>query len=111
MTGNYNMPGKRITLEQEEEAVFLYRSNKYSIKDILEKTGIKSEQTLYRILGSRDIPRMLRKATARISLRADEEVSRIIEKEKPRNISEYLCYLIKKGYEANQATSQTLCET
>ena len=101
MTGNYNMPGKRITLEQEEEAVCLYRSHKYSIKDILEKTGIKSEQTLYRILISRDIPTMLRKATARISLRADKEVSEIVEKEKPRNISEYLCYLIKKGYEAS----------
>lgn len=101
MTGNYNMPGKRITLKQEEEAVRLYRSNKYSIKDILAKTGIKSEQTLYRILNSRDIPQMLRKATARISLRADKEVSEIVEKEKPRNISEYLCYLIKKGYEAS----------
>ena len=100
MTGNYNMPGKRITLKQEEEAVFLYRSHKYSIKDILEKTGIKSEQTLYRILGSRGIPQMLRKATARISLRADAEVSEIVAKEKPRNISEYLCYLIREGYKA-----------
>lgn len=101
MTGNYNMPGKRISLEQEEEAVRLYRSHQCSIKDILAKTGIKSEQTLYRILISRDIPQMLRKATARISLRADKEVSEIVEKEKPRNISEYLCYLIKKGYEAS----------
>lgn len=105
------MPGKRITLEQEEEAVFLYKSHKYSIKDILEKTGIKSERTLYSILISRNIPQMRREATTRISLRADEEVSRIIEKEKPRNRSEYLCNLIKKGYEASQAASQTLCET
>lgn len=100
MTGNYNMPGKRISLEQEEEAVSLYRSHKYSIKEILEKTGIKSEQTLYRILISRDIPTMLRKATARISLRADKEVSEIVERENPRNISEYLCYLIREGYKA-----------
>lgn len=111
MTGNYNMTRKRITLEQEEEAVFLYRSRKYSIKDILKKTGIKSEQTLYRIFLSRDLPPMRREATTRISLRADEDVARIIEKEKPRNISEYLCNLIKKGYEASQAASQTLCET
>lgn len=100
MTGNYNMPGKRITLKQEEEAVRLYRSHKHSIRDILDKTGIKSEQTLYRILISRDIPQMLRKATARISLRADKEVSEIVAKEKPRNISEYLCYLIREGYKA-----------
>lgn len=100
MTGNYNMPGKRITLKQEEEAVRLYRSHQCSIKDILAKTGIKSEQTLYRILISRDIPPMLRKATARISLRADKEVSKIVEREKPRNISEYLCYLIREGYKA-----------
>lgn len=100
MTGNYIMSGKRISLEQEEEAVSLYRSHKYSIKDILEKTGIKSEQTLYRILNSRDIPQLLRKATARISLRADKEVSEIVERENPRNISEYLCYLIREGYKA-----------
>ena len=99
------MPGKRITLEQEEEAVFLYRSRKYSIKDKLKKTGIKSEQTLYRIFLSRDLPPMRREATTRISLRADEEVSKIIEKEKPRNISEYLCNLIKKGYEASQPSN------
>jgi hypothetical protein len=98
MTGNYNMPGKRITLEQEEEAVRLYRSHKYSIKDILAKTGIKSEQTLYRIMYEREIPMMRRNGTGKVSLLVDNEVAAIIEEAKPHNLSEFLCELIKIGY-------------
>ena len=40
----------RLSSEQQEDVVRLYRSKKYSIKEILALTGIGSEQTVYRIL-------------------------------------------------------------
>ena len=48
---------KLISLEQEEEVVRLYRSEKYTIKQICKMTGVVSEQTIYRILRERNIPK------------------------------------------------------
>lgn len=42
--------GKRLTKEQEEKVVGLYSSTSLSILDIMTATGVKSEQTIYRIL-------------------------------------------------------------
>lgn len=89
----------RISSEQQEEVVRLYRSKKYSIKEILSLTGIGSEQTVYRILAGRDdIQRMRRKRPVRkVSITLDEESYKVINRERPKNLSEWVCSCIKKA--------------
>lgn len=93
------MRGNKITLEQIEEVVRLYMSKKYSIKEILVQTGVRSEQTIYRILdGRNDIERMRRKSPVKkISITLDEDTNKIIDKTNPKNLSEWVCSCIKKA--------------
>lgn len=95
------MRGKNITLQQEEEVVRLYRNGGCSINSIMEQSGVRSKQTIYRILSSCNIRKIRRKGggtASRVNLLLDEETARIIEVAKPRNISEFICEMIKKGY-------------
>ena len=95
------MRGRNITLQQEEEVVRLYRKGGCSINSIMEQTGVRSKQTIYRILSSCNIRKIRRKGggtASRVNLLLDEETARIIEVAKPRNISEFICEMIKKGY-------------
>ena len=84
---------KLISLEQEEEVVRLYRSEKYTIKQICEMTGVASEQTIYRILRERNIPK---RKIRRITVSLDHETELILDKVKPKNLSKYICEIIKK---------------
>lgn len=88
----------RISNKQIEEVVKLYRSRKYSIKEIIEQTGVRSRQTIYRILDGRDdIQRMRRKRPVRkVSITLDEESYKVINRERPKNLSEWVCSCIKK---------------
>lgn len=43
--------GKQITKEQEKQVIDLYLSGE-KIKEIMSKTGIRSEQTIYRIINN-----------------------------------------------------------
>lgn len=86
-----------ITLEQEEDVVRLYRSEKYTIKQICKMTGVLSEQTIYRILRERNIPkREIRTITKKISVSLDHETDLILNNVKPKNLSKYICDIIKK---------------
>ena len=88
---------KRITLKQEEDVIRLYRSEKYTIKQICEMTGVLSEQTIYRILRERNIPkRNIRFITKKVSVSLDHETDLILDKIKPKNLSKYICDIIKK---------------
>lgn len=89
-----------ISIEQEQEVIRLYRGRKNSIKQIMAQTGVRSEQTIYRILYANNVPKQkIRKPTRRISVGLDEEAEGIIRKAKPRNISEFVSEMIKRGYE------------
>lgn len=46
--------GKQITEEQEKQVIDLYLSGG-KIKEIMSKTGVKSEQTIYRIINNAGI--------------------------------------------------------
>ena len=88
-----------ISIEQEQEVIRLYRGRKHSIKQIMAQTGVRSEQTIYRILYANNVPkRKMRKPTRRISVGLDEEADDIIRKARPRNISEFVSEMIKMGY-------------
>lgn len=45
-----------ITLDQESRVLSLYKDG-MAIKEIMGKTDIRSEQTIYRILDSNGVPR------------------------------------------------------
>ena len=47
--------GKLITMTQANQVATLYKEGK-SIKEIMDKSGVKSEQTIYRILENLNIP-------------------------------------------------------
>lgn len=91
----------RISSEQQEEVVRLYRSKKYSIKEILELTGVRSEQTIYRIIAGRDDIEMMRRTspTKKYSVNLDTEAVRVLETVNPRNISQWINDLIVKAGE------------
>ena len=94
-----NMARTLITEEQEEEVVRLYRSQKYKIKDIMKMSGVRSEQTIYRILDGADVPRLKSKAPARkLSVTIDDEILTLIEQDNPINLSKWICEKIKEGY-------------
>lgn len=88
-----------ITVEQENEVVRLYKAQRHTIKEIMSMTGVGSEQTIYRILDDRGIPRLkVRKPTRKITIGLDEETERLLTQANPKNISEWVCTMIKKGY-------------
>lgn len=91
----------RLSSEQQEEVVKLYRSKKYSIKEILALTGIGSEQTVYRIIAGRDDVEMMRRTspTKKYSVNLDTEAVRVLETVNPRNISQWINDLIVKAGE------------
>lgn len=91
----------RLSSEQQEEVVRLYRSKKYSIKEILALTGVGSEQTVYRIIAGRDDIEMLRRTspTKKYSVNLDTEAVRVLETVNPRNISQWINDLIVKAGE------------
>lgn len=63
----------------------------------MQETGIRSEQTVYRVLDAAGIPR---RPNRRIALRAtisfDEDAAKIINEENPKNLSEWVCDIVKK---------------
>ena len=86
-----------IDIDQRTMCVKLYRQGKVSIKEIMERTGIRSEQTVYRILDSEGIPRQRRDAVHKSSITFDEETWQVIRRMKPRNLSKFVCEAIKKA--------------
>lgn len=91
----------RLSSEQIEEVVRLYRSKKYSIKEILALTGVGSEQTVYRIIAGRDDVEMMRRTspTKKYSVNLDTEAVRVLDTVNPRNISQWINDLIVKAGE------------
>lgn len=80
--------GRSITPEQENKVLALYHQN-IAIKEIMKATGIKSEQTIYRILDEHDVPRRPKlKGVAKISITIEEDVAQILEKQP--NLSQYV---------------------
>ena len=88
-----------INSKQKEEVVRLYREQAHTVKQIMALTGVRSEQTVYRILDERNIPRLkIRKPIRKISICLDEKTDEILRRAKPKNISEWVCEMIIRGY-------------
>lgn len=79
--------GRTITIEQEDKVIDLYQKN-VAIKEIMRITGIKSEQTIYRLLDENEIPRRPKVRCVKVLVSLEEDVAQILEKQ--TNISYYI---------------------
>lgn len=92
--------GRSITFDQEMKVIDLYRKERLSIKEIMKQTGIKSEQTIYRLLDANNIPRRPRvNGVTKILVSIEKDVSEILISKK--NISMYVNEAIR-AYEKNK---------
>lgn len=88
-----------IREHQKRECIRLYREGILTIKEIMAETGIRSEQTIYRILDEAGIPRRPTRPTEwRVTISFDKETSDIIDEVRPRNLSAWVCKMIKESY-------------
>ena len=72
---------RSITLDQESKVLSLYKDG-MAIKEIMKETDIKSEQTIYRILDSNDVPRRPKvRGVRKIFVTIEEDVADILDKE------------------------------
>lgn len=70
-----------ITLEQESRVLSLYKDG-MAIKEIMGKTDIRSEQTIYRILDSNGVPRRPKvRGVKKILVKIEEDVAAILDRE------------------------------
>lgn len=81
------MRPRSISLDQEKQMIQLYLSGK-KIKEIMNLTGIKSEQTIYRLLDENNIPRRPKLESKNISFIANKEVLCILQDKE--DISSYI---------------------
>ena len=71
---------RSITLDQESRVLSLYKDG-MAIKEIMKETDIKSEQTIYRILDSNDVPRRPKvRGVRKIFVTIEEDVADILDK-------------------------------
>lgn len=86
-----------ISLEQQQMCERLYKEGNYKIKEIMSITGIRSEQTIYRILDAAGIPRRPTRSTVmKATISFDKETVDIINAANPKNLSEWVCNKIKE---------------
>lgn len=81
--------------EKKDLCVRLYKEGGHTIQEIMELAGIGSPATVYRVLAREGItlrPRMAYQST----IVFDEEAAAIIDRVKPRNLSGWVCGLIKR---------------
>lgn len=73
--------GRSITLDQESRVLSLYKQG-IAIKEIIKETGVRSEQTIYRILDSNGVPRRPKvRGVRKIFVTIEEDVAAILDKE------------------------------
>ncbi|MDB0759316.1 helix-turn-helix domain-containing protein [Phocaeicola vulgatus] len=72
---------RSITLDQESRVLSLYKDG-IAIREIIRETGVRSEQTIYRILDSNGVPRRPKvRGVRKIFVTIEEDVASILDKE------------------------------
>lgn len=72
---------RSITLDQESRVLSLYKDG-IAIREIIRETGVRSEQTIYRILDSNGVPRRPKvRGVRKIFVTIEEDVADILDKE------------------------------
>lgn len=93
---------KYLTTDQLWEGVKLYREGKLTIKEILLKTDIGSEQTLYRVLNRLGIRRPRLKSICKLTISIESDVKDILSEEPNRNRSQYINEAIRFYHKAKK---------
>ena len=86
-----------IREDKRKECVRLYREGGHTIQEIMSLTGIRSSKTVYSILSEAGVDLRPRTAYQRTVV-FDEETAAVIERVKPRNLSAWICKLIRQSY-------------
>ena len=90
------------------KCVRLYKEGKHKIKEIMALTGIRSEQTIYRILDEEGIPRRpTRNTVMKSTISFDRETAEVIKRANPKNLSEFVCEAIKAWGTRNEGKDNT----
>ena len=72
---------RSITLDQESRVLSLYKDG-IAIKEIIRETGVRSEQTIYRILDNNGVPRRPKvRGVRKVFVTIEEDVAAILDKE------------------------------
>lgn len=87
-----------ITEEQKGLCLQLYKEGSISIKEIMRRTGIGSEQSVYRIVDDAGLPRQRRSSARKASISFDEDTWAIIERHRPKTLSQFVCEAIRKAH-------------
>ena len=93
---------RSITLDQESRVLSLYKDG-IAIKEIIRETGVRSEQTIYRILDSNGVPRRPKvRGVRKIFVTIEEDVAAILDKE--QSVSLYVNEAIRYYHDNRQLT-------
>ena len=85
-----------LSQEQRRLCMELYAQG-VKVRDIMDRAGIGSAQTVYRIVGSGGrTARAEKKLARRISVTLDAEAVDVMERTAPENVSGWICELIKR---------------
>lgn len=87
---------RNITAEQISSLLILYADG-VPIKEIIARTGIKSEQTIYRLLDENDIKRKPKKRCPIKRCVSFEEDVELDVLEHTDNVSAFVCECIRKA--------------
>ena len=72
---------RSITLDQESRVLSLYKDG-IAIKEIIRETGVRSEQTIYRILDSYGVPRRPKvRGVRKLYDTIEDDLAAILDKE------------------------------
>lgn len=96
---------RSITAEQISSLLILYADD-VPIKEIMRLTGIKSEQTIYRLLDENQVKRKPKKrCPMKLTISVEDDVEMDILECK-RNVSAFVCDCIRKAKEYDKITKK-----
>lgn len=91
---------RSVTSEQIASLLIMYADN-IPIKEIMRRTGIKSEQTIYRLLDENGVKRKPKKrCPIKMTISFEEDVEMDII-EHSGNVSAFVCECIRKARECD----------
>lgn len=90
--------GKSISPAQENDIIELYQQGDVSLKEIMRQIGIRSSDTIYRLLDEREIPRRNKLEGVPKSFYIEKDVLEILNKQS--NISRYVNEAVRYYYES-----------
>lgn len=93
--------GKSISPDQEKRVLELYQQEDLSLKEIMSQTGIRSSDTIYRLLDEKKIPRRYKAEGVSKSFYIEKDVLNILEQQP--NSSRYVNDAVRYYYKSDKS--------